>query len=73
MECKFNTVSLFLDTGQQKNDEIMQVSILFVTQKHFIELYSLQIHILMKGNVIFLTSENKISAIVVVFTVMFLI
>ena len=51
----------------------MQVSILFVTQKHFIELYSLQIHILMKGNVIFLTSENKISAIVVVFTVMFLI
>ena len=51
----------------------MQVSILFVTQKHFIELYSLQIHILMKRNIIFLTSENKISAIVVVFTVTFLI
>ena len=51
----------------------MQVSILFLTQKHFIELYSLQIHILMKCNIIFLTSENKISAIVVVFTVMFLI
>ena len=51
----------------------MQVSILFVTQKHFIELYSLQIHILIKRNIIFLTTENNISGFVVVFTVMFLI